>query len=164
MRETADAGRARGRPDICLSCASAARGTCTRGRLSPPGEARPLSHPVWARRRCSKLRPADYSTRLAVSDLGRAYKRLVIAKLDVQDGAFVVDLVCGPGADLAGFADGASPSGRVLGIGSDPSAVAAAEEVAKLYRRSAWSTATSRSPRHCCGTCDRFGAGRGTAD
>jgi ubiquinone/menaquinone biosynthesis C-methylase UbiE len=78
-------------------------------------------------------RPDDYLTRLAASDLGRAYKSLVIDELRVQQGAFVVDLGCGPGADLAGFADAVGPTGRVLGIDADPEAVAEAGRVASRY-------------------------------
>ncbi len=52
-------------------------------------------------------RPADYLTRLAASDLGRSYKSLVLNELGVQPGAVVVDLGCGPGADLAALADAA---------------------------------------------------------
>lgn len=54
-------------------------------------------------------RPADYLTRLAASDLGRSYKSL--NELGVQPGAVVVDLGCGPGADLAALADAAGSTG-----------------------------------------------------
>jgi len=56
-------------------------------------------------------RPADYLTRLAASDLGRSYKSLVLNELGVQPGAVVVDLGCGPGADLAALADAAGSTG-----------------------------------------------------
>lgn len=71
-------------------------------------------------------RPSDYLTRLAASDLGRGYKRLVLDAMACPLGGRVVDLGCGPGADLVGLADAVGPSGRVLGIDADPSAVAAA--------------------------------------
>jgi ubiquinone/menaquinone biosynthesis C-methylase UbiE len=75
-------------------------------------------------------RPEDYLTRLAASDLGRAYKSLVIDELGIEQGGFVVDLGCGPGADLAGLAGAVGPAGRVLGIDIDASAVAEAARVA----------------------------------
>ncbi len=78
-------------------------------------------------------RPDDYLTRLALSGLGRAYKSLVIDELDVEPGAFVVDLGCGPGADLAGLASAAGPTGHVLGIDNDASAVADARLVASHH-------------------------------
>ncbi|MGN6576608.1 MAG: methyltransferase domain-containing protein [Nocardioides sp.] len=71
-------------------------------------------------------RPDDYLTRLALSDLGRAYKSLVMDELDIEPGASVVDLGCGPGADLAGLANAVGPTGRVLGIDIDAAAVAEA--------------------------------------
>jgi ubiquinone/menaquinone biosynthesis C-methylase UbiE len=74
-------------------------------------------------------RPDDYLTRLALSDLGRAYKSLVIEELDIEPGTFVVDLGCGPGADLAELASAVGPTGRVLGIDNDASAVTEASRV-----------------------------------
>ncbi len=78
-------------------------------------------------------RPDDYLSRLAASDLGRAYKALVLEQLAVEQGAFVVDLGCGPGADLAAFADKVGPGGRVLGIDVDTSALDQAGRVAARY-------------------------------
>lgn len=75
-------------------------------------------------------RPADYLSRLAVSEFGRAYKSLVIEELRIEPGATVVDLGCGPGADLAAFATAVGPTGRVVGIDNDADAVA--EAVAEL--------------------------------
>ncbi len=70
-----------------------------------------------------RTRPADYLTRLAASDLGRAYKALVLAELDVRAGQAVLDLGCGPGTDLAAFAGAAGHDGAVLGLDQDVSAV-----------------------------------------
>jgi len=75
-------------------------------------------------------RPEDYLTRLAASGLGRAYKTLVIEELGVQRGDFVVDLGCGPGADLTNFAHGVGPTGRVLGIDHDSEAIGEAVRAA----------------------------------
>lgn len=78
-------------------------------------------------------RPSDYLMRLASSDLGRAYKALVVDEMQVERGSTVVDLGCGPGADLAAFADAAGPQGRVIGIDHDADAIAeAAERVAGI--------------------------------
>jgi ubiquinone/menaquinone biosynthesis C-methylase UbiE len=68
-------------------------------------------------------RPTDYLMRLASSDLGRAYKNLVVLEMAIRPGDVVVDLGCGPGADLPSFAAAVGSSGRVLGVDSDPDAV-----------------------------------------
>ena len=68
-------------------------------------------------------RPTDYLTRLAVSDLGRAYKSLVVEEMKIAPGSTVLDLGCGPGADLAGFAAATGHTGRVIGIDSDVEAI-----------------------------------------
>jgi ubiquinone/menaquinone biosynthesis C-methylase UbiE len=73
-------------------------------------------------------RPSDYLTRLASSDLGSAYKAMVLDELDLQSGATVVDLGCGPGADLVPLARAVGSSGRVVGIDHDASAVAVAAQ------------------------------------
>ncbi len=75
-------------------------------------------------------RPADYLTRLAASDLGRAYKLLVLDELAVRPGATVVDLGCGPGGDLVALARAVGSTGRVLGIDNDAAAVGLAREAA----------------------------------
>jgi ubiquinone/menaquinone biosynthesis C-methylase UbiE len=78
-------------------------------------------------------RPPDYLTRLAMSDLGRSYKSHVVRELDVRRGHVVVDLGCGPGANLTAFAQAVGPTGQVLGIDSDPSAVTEASRVTAGY-------------------------------
>ena len=70
-----------------------------------------------------RTQPADYLTRLATSSLGRAYKALVLQELAIERGNTVLDLGCGPGADLPAFAESAGPSGSVLGLDIDESAV-----------------------------------------
>jgi ubiquinone/menaquinone biosynthesis C-methylase UbiE len=80
-----------------------------------------------------QTRPKDYLMRLAASDLGRGYKRLAVTELGIRGGDTVLDLGCGPGADLAPFAEATGPGGRVIGIDNDPAAVAeAAARVARL--------------------------------
>jgi ubiquinone/menaquinone biosynthesis C-methylase UbiE len=68
-------------------------------------------------------RPEDYLTRLAASDLGQSYKSLVVSELDIAPGDTVLDLGCGPGADLAAFAGAVGPRGAVIGLDNDPLAV-----------------------------------------
>jgi cyclopropane fatty-acyl-phospholipid synthase-like methyltransferase len=41
-----------------------------------------------------QTRPADYLTRLAQSDLGRAYKAAALTELDIAPGDTVLDLGC----------------------------------------------------------------------
>ncbi|RDI55821.1 methyltransferase domain-containing protein [Nocardia mexicana] len=69
-------------------------------------------------------RPDNYLQRLANSAIGRQYKRTALEQLDIQTGDTVVDLGCGPGADLEAFAAAAGPGGRVIGFDSDAAALA----------------------------------------
>jgi ubiquinone/menaquinone biosynthesis C-methylase UbiE len=73
-----------------------------------------------------ETRPKDYLLRLAASDLGRVYKSLAVTELGIRRGDTVLDLGCGPGADLAAFAEATGPEGRVIGVDNDPAAVAEA--------------------------------------
>lgn len=75
-----------------------------------------------------ETRPADYLMRAATSDLGKAYKAIAAEEMAIRPGDVVVDLGCGPGADLPAFAEAAGSSGRVLGIDHDPDAVRRARE------------------------------------
>jgi ubiquinone/menaquinone biosynthesis C-methylase UbiE len=75
-----------------------------------------------------ETRPADYLLRHAASDLGKAYKGLAVAELAVSPGDVVLDLGCGPGADLPALAEAAGGSGRVIGIDNDPDAVRQARD------------------------------------
>jgi ubiquinone/menaquinone biosynthesis C-methylase UbiE len=70
-----------------------------------------------------QTRSEDYLTRLAASDLGQSYKSLVVSELDIAPGDTVLDLGCGPGADLAAFAGAVGPRGAVIGLDNDPLAV-----------------------------------------
>lgn len=70
-----------------------------------------------------RIPPSDYLTRLAASDLGRSYKALVVQELSIQRGQTVLDLGCGPGADLRAFAESVGPSGAVIGMDHDDEAV-----------------------------------------
>ncbi len=69
-------------------------------------------------------RPPDYLARLAASAVGRAYKSLVVEEMQIDSGSTVLDLGCGPGADLEAFAAATGRGGRVIGIDSDADAIA----------------------------------------
>lgn len=75
-----------------------------------------------------ETRPADYLLRHAASDLGKAYKGLAVAELAVSPGDVVLDLGCGPGADLPALAEAAGGAGQVIGIDNDPDAVRQARD------------------------------------
>lgn len=102
-------------------------------RSSGPGPAdRPESRPCLLGAGAGSLeaaRPADYLTQVAASEIGRAYKALVIDELAIAPGAIVVDLGCGPGADLPALTAAVGPDGRVLGIDRDDRALAEAAAV-----------------------------------
>lgn len=73
-------------------------------------------------------RPSDYLTRLASSELGRAYKSLVVDEMQIEAGSTVLDLGCGSGSDLAAFAAVTGRMGRVIGIDSDAEAIVEANK------------------------------------
>ncbi|WP_454789173.1 methyltransferase domain-containing protein [Mycolicibacterium lutetiense] len=71
--------------------------------------------------------PNDYLIRLANSDLGKNYKAIVTSMLALQEGNTVVDLGCGPGADLTTYAEAVGPSGVVIGIDQDETVIGQAQ-------------------------------------
>lgn len=74
-----------------------------------------------------KVRPSDYLLRLAASDLGKTYKSLAVSELAIRPGDVVLDLGCGPGADLPAFAE-AADGGQVIGVDNDPDVIRQARE------------------------------------
>ena len=70
-----------------------------------------------------ETQPSDYLLRLAASDLGTSYKNLALSELAVRPGDVVVDLGCGPGADLPAFAAAVGGTGQVIGVDNDPVAI-----------------------------------------
>jgi hypothetical protein len=64
--------------------------------------------------------PSDYLTRLAASDLGRGYKALVVREMAIERGHTVLDLGCGPGADLRAFAESVGPARPAIGYAPAP--------------------------------------------
>jgi SAM-dependent methyltransferase len=77
--------------------------------------------------------PVAYLDQIAGTDPARRYKREMVEALDLRPGLSVLDVGCGPGTDLAAFADAVGPRGAVLGVDSDPRMVA--EATARLARR-----------------------------
>lgn len=75
-----------------------------------------------------ETRPSDYLTRIAASSVGKAYKDLAVSELQIRGGDAVLDLGCGPGADLAAFAAAVGREGRVIGLDSDPAALREARD------------------------------------
>jgi ubiquinone/menaquinone biosynthesis C-methylase UbiE len=72
------------------------------------------------------VRPADYLSRLAASDVGEAYKSLVAREMTIEAGNVVLDVGCGPGMDLARYAAAVGPGGQVVGVDHDPTSADAA--------------------------------------
>lgn len=70
-----------------------------------------------------ETRPRDYLMRIAASGIGQAYKDLAAGELAVGPGDVVLDLGCGPGADLPAFAAAAGSGGRVIGLDRDRQAL-----------------------------------------
>jgi ubiquinone/menaquinone biosynthesis C-methylase UbiE len=70
-----------------------------------------------------QARPEDYLLRLAASGLGQSYKRLAMSELRIIPGCTVLDLGCGPGADLPVFGDAVGAGGAVIGLDHDPNHV-----------------------------------------
>ena len=63
-------------------------------------------------------RSRDYLLRLADSDAGR-FKAIGNSQLQLDTGHVVVDVGCGPGADLRAYAEAVGPTGRVIGVDHD---------------------------------------------
>jgi ubiquinone/menaquinone biosynthesis C-methylase UbiE len=70
--------------------------------------------------------PTPYLDRVAATDMGRSYKRDLLAALAIEPGHHVLDVGCGPGTDLAALAAATGPTGTVFGIDRDPQMVATA--------------------------------------
>lgn len=72
----------------------------------------------------SEVDASEYMLRLAESSMGQGYKAAALALLGLQRGNAVLDLGCGPGADLPDYAKAVGPDGSVVGIDRDATAVA----------------------------------------
>lgn len=71
--------------------------------------------------------PAAYMSLIASSAAGQRFKAAALAALDVRPGDVVLELGCGPGADLPALAEATGPDGRVTAVDVDPVMVAAAQ-------------------------------------
>jgi ubiquinone/menaquinone biosynthesis C-methylase UbiE len=71
-------------------------------------------------------RPGDYLLRLAATRDATAYKQLAMAALGIRAGDTILDIGCGPAADLPDMAEAVGAAGRVIGLDSDPAALATA--------------------------------------
>lgn len=87
------------------------------------------------RRAFETIAPVDYLLRLASSDLGLAYKEMVRDHLELQTGGSVLDLGCGPGADLPAYAKQVGTTGSVIGVDHDESAVGIAQNRTRRHRQ-----------------------------
>jgi len=65
-------------------------------------------------------RQIAYLDKAAASDAGRAYKQHVLHELRILPGHVVLDVGCGPGADLPAMAAATGPTGKVIGVDHDP--------------------------------------------
>lgn len=75
-------------------------------------------------------RPVDYLQRLADSEIGRNYKQLAMEQLGIALGDTILDIGCGPGADLGRFSEAVGPQGHVIGIDNDAAALTEAKTCA----------------------------------
>jgi len=76
--------------------------------------------------RFETVRPDDYLLRLAAMDEARAYKKLAASELGIAGGDTVLDIGCGPGADLPDMAAAVGRAGRVIGLDIDAASLAMA--------------------------------------
>jgi ubiquinone/menaquinone biosynthesis C-methylase UbiE len=103
-------------------------GAAAAGRCEASGNPGPSSLVVMQKSAFEDTRPSDFLMRLAASDLGRSYKSLAVSELAIRAGDVVVDLGCGPGADLAAFAAAVGANGQVIGVDNDPVAAGQARD------------------------------------
>ena len=71
----------------------------------------------------AEVQASAYMLRLAETGVGKTYKTLALQHLALTSGDTVVDLGCGPGADLRRYAEAVGPSGQVVGVDYDDTAV-----------------------------------------
>src|SRR6266536_1903118 len=73
------------------------------------------------------LSDAELARYKFMADEARASEAELWQRAGIVAGAQVADVGCGPGALLPAWADAVGPTGRVVGVDADPSAVAAAQ-------------------------------------
>lgn len=79
--------------------------------------------PAWSAQPMGSI---SYLDRVAATPAGRAYKRRLLASLELCPGHVVADVGCGPGTDLADLAAAVTGAGLVIGVDRDPLMVAEA--------------------------------------
>lgn len=79
--------------------------------------------------------PVDYMAKVAATTSGVAYKRLVLARLDLNAGQRVLDVGCGPGTDLTSMSEGLGDGGLVVGVDHDQRMLTAARRRTATGRR-----------------------------
>lgn len=72
--------------------------------------------------------PAAYMHHVATSPQGRTYKQALLEAMDLQPGHHLLEVGCGPGADLPAFAAAVGPTGRIFARDLDPAMVTAARQ------------------------------------
>ncbi len=72
--------------------------------------------------------PAAYMDQVASSRQGQAYKQALLAAMDLRPGHHVLEVGCGPGADLPAFAAAVGPTGRVSALDHSPTMVTGAQK------------------------------------
>lgn len=72
--------------------------------------------------------PSDYLRNIADSPTGKGYKSFAKSLLKIEPGTVVVDLGCGAGVDLPGYAHAVGPTGKVIGIDHDQNLLGHAEQ------------------------------------
>jgi ubiquinone/menaquinone biosynthesis C-methylase UbiE len=85
-----------------------------------------------------KSKMKDYLRNVAASPMGAAVKSRAIQLLDLTTGERVVDVGCGPGVDTVSMARLVGPTGRVIGLDSDPEMVREADAFAKEQGVASW--------------------------
>lgn len=72
--------------------------------------------------------PVVYMHQVAASEQGRAYKQALVAAMELGAGHHLLEVGCGPGADLPALAAAVGATGRVSAVDVSPAIVTAARE------------------------------------
>lgn len=85
----------------------------------------------------SRPDPVHYMAEVAATVSGVAYKRLVLAHLELDAGHRVLDVGCGPGTDLLSMSERVGGDGVVIGVDHDQRMLVAARNRTAADRRTA---------------------------
>lgn len=100
--------------------------------------------------------PSDYLRNIADSPTGKGYKSFAKSLLKVEPGTVVVDLGCGAGVDLPGYAQAVGPTGKVIGIDHDQNLLDHAEKRASHLPMVSVTTADIHRLPLAAGSVDRI--------